>query len=101
MLDISGETYLISPWLEHGDLSRFVPARLRFFGLSEDERAHRPERVAFEIFDEWDIIYGIVSGLAYLHENNVVHGDMKAANVLLDTGIRLVNSSEGQVSFQG
>ncbi|KAG8986570.1 hypothetical protein FRB93_005232 [Tulasnella sp. JGI-2019a] len=90
MLDISGETYLISPWLEHGDLSRFVPARLRFLELSPDERARHPERVPFETFDEWDIIYGIVSGLAYLHENNVIHGDMKAANVLLDTEIRPV-----------
>ncbi|KAG8984003.1 hypothetical protein FRB93_006842 [Tulasnella sp. JGI-2019a] len=80
--------YLISPWREHGDLSKFVSARLRFLGLSEDERARHRNRAAFEAFKGWDIIYGILSGLAYLHENKVIYGDMRAANVLLDTEIR-------------
>ncbi|KAG8977588.1 hypothetical protein FRB93_011886 [Tulasnella sp. JGI-2019a] len=87
-MNISGETYLISPWLEHGDLSKFVSARLRFLGLSEDVRHLHPSRAAFERFNEWYITHGIISGLAYLHKQNVIHGDIKAANVLLDAEMR-------------
>lgn len=32
-------------------------------------------------------ITGIASGLAYLHSRNVIHGDLKAANILLDDAL--------------
>jgi len=38
-------------------------------------------------YRELDIVLGIASGLAYLHGQNVIHGDVKAANVLLDSSI--------------
>ncbi|KAG8873887.1 hypothetical protein FRB98_008728 [Tulasnella sp. 332] len=88
IVDIADETYLVSPWMKYGDLSTFVPERLRFLELSKEERLSHTNRDAFEKFDEWNIILGIVSGLAYLHDSNVIHGDIKAANVLLDAEIR-------------
>lgn len=56
VLDSADETYLASPWLEYGDLSRFVPERLRFLTLLEDERASHIHRPAFERFEEWNIL---------------------------------------------
>lgn len=29
-------------------------------------------------------VHGIASGIAYLHSRQIVHGDVKAANVLID-----------------
>lgn len=40
--------------------------------------------------DEWNdtqkliIIYGIASGMSYLHSHNIIHRDLKPANILLD-----------------
>ncbi|KAJ7797144.1 kinase-like domain-containing protein [Mycena olivaceomarginata] len=31
-----------------------------------------------------ELLHGVASGLHYLHENNVVHGDLKQQNVLVD-----------------
>ncbi|KAG8860163.1 hypothetical protein FRB96_004188 [Tulasnella sp. 330] len=95
VVDIADETYLVSPWLDHGDLARFVPERLRFLELPEGERSAHPSRAAFEKFDEEKIIAGIASGLAYLHDHSVIHGDIKAANVLLDAEIRPALSDFG------
>ncbi|KAG8842397.1 hypothetical protein FRB96_005511 [Tulasnella sp. 330] len=76
IVDIADETYLVSPWMKYGDLSTFVPERLRFLELSKEERLSHTNRDAFEKFDEWNIVI------------NVIHGDIKAANVLLDAEIR-------------
>ncbi|KAF7345558.1 TKL/TKL-ccin protein kinase [Mycena venus] len=34
--------------------------------------------------DRDELVYGITSGLHYLHENDIVHGDLKQQNVLVD-----------------
>ncbi|KAG9003494.1 hypothetical protein FRB94_003077 [Tulasnella sp. JGI-2019a] len=83
LIDTADETYLISPWLDHGDLSKFLSARLRYLELSHDGRSSHVARDVFDRFDEYTIVFGIISGLAYLHQSNIVHGDMKAANVLV------------------
>ncbi|KAG9010025.1 hypothetical protein FRB94_011002 [Tulasnella sp. JGI-2019a] len=88
MVDIANESYLVSSWLEYGDLSKFVPARLRYLKLPSSQRLSHASRDGFEKFDEWNVIFGIVSGLAYLHRNCIIHGEVKAANVLLDIEVR-------------
>lgn len=56
VVDIADETYLVSPWFEYGDLSRFVTKRLGFLALPIDERFSHDHRPVYEKFDECDIV---------------------------------------------
>ncbi|KAK7455814.1 hypothetical protein VKT23_010848 [Stygiomarasmius scandens] len=52
-----------------------------------------------EIAKEWDLLrfmHEIAKGMEYLHSNGVLHGDLKAANILVDDRIHCVISDFGQ-----
>ena len=52
-----------------------------------------------DVSREWDLfrfMYEIGKGMEYLHSQGVLHGDLKAANVLVDDEIRCVISDFGQ-----
>ncbi|KAL1735313.1 kinase-like domain-containing protein, partial [Schizophyllum commune] len=55
---------LVSPWMEHGHVMEYLKK-----GPSSINRVA--------------LAYDIASGLAYLHDENVVHGDLKGANILV------------------
>ncbi|KAG8980770.1 hypothetical protein FRB93_009011 [Tulasnella sp. JGI-2019a] len=89
VVELSGETYLVSPWIEPGDLSRFLAARSKYMDELAAQETWISHKLypAFLAFDEATTIHGIASALTYLHENNVIHGDLRAANVLLDPSL--------------
>ncbi|KDQ17174.1 hypothetical protein BOTBODRAFT_105820 [Botryobasidium botryosum FD-172 SS1] len=55
--------FLISPWMENGDLGTYIKANPKA--------------------DRLRLLTQIATGLEYLHTSDVVHGDLKAANVFI------------------
>ncbi|KAJ7779207.1 hypothetical protein B0H16DRAFT_1405717 [Mycena metata] len=56
---------LVSPWMENGNIMQFLSKQSPTIG-------HR-----------LSLILDVALGLRYLHEQNVVHGDLKAINILV------------------
>ncbi|KAF9256251.1 kinase-like protein [Marasmius fiardii PR-910] len=54
---------LISPWMDDGNLSQFVKKNNHI--------------------DHYSLAYDVAAGLHYLHSKKIVHGDLKAVNVLI------------------
>ncbi|KAJ7852009.1 kinase-like domain-containing protein, partial [Mycena leptocephala] len=61
---------LISPWMDNGDLKDF---------LSKSSGTN---------MDRISLIVDVAMGLEYLHKERVVHGDLKAANILVSPSSR-------------
>ncbi|KAK1233933.1 Rho guanine nucleotide exchange factor [Marasmius sp. AFHP31] len=56
---------LVSPWMDRGNLVKYL-------------KGTPPELV-----DHQTLAYDVASGLAHLHSMNIIHGDLKGANVLV------------------
>ncbi|KAF8334168.1 uncharacterized protein EI90DRAFT_3015196 [Cantharellus anzutake] len=69
--------FFVSPYMENGNLVRFL-------------QQHPNHGRALQFIHE------IAVGMAYLHGNNVLHGDLKASNVLIDDNFRCVITDFGQ-----
>ncbi|KAJ1310556.1 hypothetical protein OPQ81_007286 [Rhizoctonia solani] len=54
---------MVSPWMGNGDLTRFL---------------HVHPKV-----DRYNLCAQVADGVTYLHQESVVHGDLKAANILI------------------
>ncbi|KAG6863762.1 hypothetical protein C0991_003411, partial [Blastosporella zonata] len=55
---------IVSPWMHNGDIRTY---------LARDPHAPRLH-----------LVIDIASGLLYLHQNSIVHGDLKGLNILID-----------------
>ncbi|KAJ7432091.1 kinase-like domain-containing protein [Mycena latifolia] len=63
-LELAPWPVLVSPYYESGDVGEF---------LKNNPTANREE-----------IVLGVASGLGYLHGKDIVHGDLKVPNILVD-----------------
>ncbi|KAF8174652.1 kinase-like domain-containing protein, partial [Mycena galopus ATCC 62051] len=54
---------LVSPWMEHGTVINY----LKIHGFSDVDK----------------LLYQIAQGLEYLHSRNIVHGDLRGTNILI------------------
>ncbi|KAJ7875377.1 kinase-like domain-containing protein [Mycena olivaceomarginata] len=54
---------MVSPWMEHGTVTNYL-------------KTHGYENVD-------KLLYEIAQGLEYLHSRNIVHGDLRGANILI------------------
>ncbi|KAG9097415.1 hypothetical protein FRC06_007579 [Ceratobasidium sp. 370] len=63
-----GQIAMISPWMAHGNLTEYAKQNP---GI-----------------DRFQLCVGVVNGLAYMHSQDVLHGDLKGENVLIsDAGV--------------
>ncbi|TFK67876.1 kinase-like protein [Pluteus cervinus] len=62
--NLGSELHIVSPWQEYGNVLEY---------LRTNPAANRHK-----------LIYGAALGLRYLHEQGVVHGNVKCANILVD-----------------
>ncbi|KAG8900786.1 ubiquitin-protein transferase activating protein, partial [Tulasnella sp. 403] len=65
--DVEGTLYLVSPWVDNGSLPGY---------LKRNPNCDRPR-----------LIRETASALLYLHQQNIIHGDVKATNILVSSGV--------------
>ncbi|KAF7339002.1 hypothetical protein MVEN_01976400 [Mycena venus] len=70
---------LVSPWMENGDISKYLQGN--------------PAGI-----NRLTLVLDVAIGLAHLHSQNFVHGDLKAMNVLVTRSGRAVIADFGQSS---
>ncbi|KAJ7741672.1 kinase-like domain-containing protein [Mycena metata] len=73
---------LISPWMDNGDLKSFL--------------GRAPPGI-----DHLSLVVDIAMGLEYLHSQNIVHGDLKTANILVTPSRRACIADFGLSSIVG
>ncbi|KZW01248.1 kinase-like protein [Exidia glandulosa HHB12029] len=71
---------MVSEWYQHGDINEYLRPR-----------RHDP-KTGFQSL-VYQLLTQVWSGLRYLHENSIVHADIKGANVLIsdDHSVRLTD----------
>ncbi|KAI9206257.1 kinase-like domain-containing protein [Polychytrium aggregatum] len=70
---------MVSPFLPNGTLLKYV------------SDASNPRSVE----EKLRLLYQVAAGMSYLHGNNIVHGDLKAENILLDSSFNSVITDFG------
>ncbi|KXN86464.1 Serine/threonine-protein kinase HT1 [Leucoagaricus sp. SymC.cos] len=75
--DGTGDTrliWIISPWMDNGNLLKYL----------EKQLAESRSTKSLELMSD------VISGLVYLHSHDIVHGDLRAANVFVSGAGRAV-----------
>ncbi|KAJ8588694.1 kinase-like protein [Rhizopogon salebrosus TDB-379] len=96
ILPVYGYTYgfgrlmaIVSPWAENGNLGTYL------------------QRETLTVVSRFRLLRNIADGLQYLHANNVIHGDLTGANILIhadgtaclaDFGLSLMYTEDVDIS---
>ncbi|RDB18407.1 Serine/threonine-protein kinase STY8 [Hypsizygus marmoreus] len=62
---------LVSPWMENGDINTYL------------QETQDVDRVLLVIL-QFHAVSDVTAGVAYLHEHDIIHGDLKGANILVN-----------------
>ncbi|KAG2041335.1 kinase-like domain-containing protein [Suillus americanus] len=83
---------LVSPWMEQGSLDDYL--KREFSGMSDPRKR--------------ELIWQVTAGISYLHSKDIVHGDLTATNVLVDSsgclrladfGLSMILAEAGNATF--
>ncbi|PFH47844.1 hypothetical protein AMATHDRAFT_66627 [Amanita thiersii Skay4041] len=74
---------LLEPTLSLGPMLSLISSWMRYGSLISYRRAHDIRRI-----DVLARLLEVAEGMRYLHEEGIVHGDLKGANVLLDEDLQ-------------
>jgi serine/threonine protein kinase len=83
---------LVSPWMEEGSLDDYL--KRKFSGMPDVRKQ--------------ELIWQVTAGISYLHSKDVVHGDLTATNVLVDSsgclrladfGLSMILAEAGNATF--
>ncbi|KAH8091025.1 kinase-like domain-containing protein [Cristinia sonorae] len=82
----------VIPWMENGNIRQFRDVQLKLATLNEENFT--------DTVNTW--LYQIAEGLAYLHRERIVHGDLHSGNILInqrghvqlaDFGLTMINDA--------
>lgn len=65
VINLRGEVYLVSPWMDYGDVATFTAKRQAYLQLPRDSvhRKDYPHKEAYNTFRERDIVSTLSPGL--------------------------------------
>jgi len=79
-------------WLQHDNILPFIGVMLTPSPVSIVSERMKENIMDFikanQDYNRLSLLVGAVTGLEYLHERNIVHGDLKGANILIDSEYR-------------
>ncbi|KIK64037.1 hypothetical protein GYMLUDRAFT_241258 [Collybiopsis luxurians FD-317 M1] len=92
--------FLISPYMRNGTLTEYLK-RLEWDGGMSMETSMVSEVMGDSSMpDMLRFMSEIAQGMAYMHSQNFVHGDLKGANVLLDDSLQCVIADFGHTKHK-
>ena len=74
--EIENKIYLLMEFIDNGDLCQHY-------------LAHKQFKKAFDEMEIWELLYQSISGLCYIHQNNIIHRDIKHLNIFLTNDMKI------------
>ncbi|KAF9269782.1 kinase-like protein [Marasmius fiardii PR-910] len=89
------QRFFVSPYMRNGNLPQYLKRLEWEFGGIKLHESSLP-RISFDLMR---FMLEIARGMEYLHDRDVIHGDLKGANVLIDNDLKCVLADFGHSKF--